>query len=114
MYILVFGNCTYGVQILLKAGDLYKEQTCAFNYMRLLKTTKMIVSGIDMKISPHISLYAALMNFLLLKQYMDTSNDIYLTRFKSSVNTLNLAGGSHIFISKQMLGKDIASVLDKT
>lgn len=66
-----------------------------------------------MKTSPRVSLNAALMTFLLLKQCTNESNDTYFTRFKLSVETLNLAGGAHMFISDQILGMDIASVTNK-
>ena len=53
------------------------------------------------------------MTFLLLKQYTNESNNTYLTRFKLSVDTLNLAGGAYMFISEQMLAKKISPATNK-
>eukprot|EP00555_Chaetoceros_dichaeta_P015393 CAMPEP_0198275326 /NCGR_PEP_ID=MMETSP1447-20131203/64102_1 /TAXON_ID=420782 /ORGANISM="Chaetoceros dichaeta, Strain CCMP1751" /LENGTH=154 /DNA_ID=CAMNT_0043970089 /DNA_START=87 /DNA_END=552 /DNA_ORIENTATION=+ len=39
-----------------------------------------------------------------MRQGENETNDNYLTRFKSSAKTLKLAGGDHIFVSKEMLG----------
>ena len=72
------------------------------------------MSGIDTKMSPRVSLHAAMMmSFLLLKQYTNEANDTHLLCFKSSAERLNLEGGGHLFISEQMLGKKIASATDK-
>ena len=51
--------------------------------------------------------HTAIMNFVLMKQYAGETNDAYLTRFKSMISTLNIAGGEHIFVSKQMLKKEL-------
>ena len=52
------------------------------------------------------------MSFILMKQYDNETNDAYLTRFKSSIKTLKLTGGEHIFVSEQMLGNDIKASIE--
>ena len=49
-----------------------------------------------------------IMNFILLKQQKHKTNDGYLTRFKSMVQTLKIAGGEHILMSREMLGNELA------
>jgi len=100
MYSLVFGNCTDGVPTLHKAEELYEEKYCAFDCTWLLKIIKSIVSVIDTKMIPIVSLHTAMMYFLFLKQYGNEANDAYLTRFKPGAKTLNSAGGGHLFISE--------------
>ena len=113
IYSLVFGNCTDGVRTLIKSEDLYEEKSKLFDCVWILKTCKSIVCGVDTKASPRLSLHTALLSFLLLKQYGNESNDAYLTRFKSSCETLILAGGAHIFVSEQMMNKKIADATTK-
>ena len=65
----------------------------------------MIVSGLDTKVNVRVSLHAAMLNYMLMKQYSNKSNDTYLMRFRSMVETLKLTGGEHILVSKTLLGK---------
>jgi hypothetical protein len=48
-----------------------------------------------------------------MRQYDNETNDDYLTRFKSMVETLILAGGEHILVSKELIGKDDLSLATK-
>ena len=42
-----------------------------------------------------------------MKQYSIESNDTYLQRFKSMMSTSKITGSDHIFVSKEMLNKEI-------
>ena len=53
-------------------------------------------------------MHDSMTNYFPLKQQQYESNDGYLTRSKSMVETLKIAGGEHIFVSKAMLKKDIS------
>ena len=53
----------------------------------------MIVSGIVTNVNLRVSLHDVLINFMLLKQFGNESNEAYHTRFKSIVETLKIAGG---------------------
>ena len=48
-------------------------------------------------------------NFILLKQQQHETNDTYLTRFKSMIETLKIAGGEHVLVSPILLEKTIAN-----
>ena len=47
-------------------------------------------------------MHSAMMSFILMKQHDNKANDAYLTRFKSMVQTLKIAGGEHVLVSKVM------------
>ena len=85
---------------MIKSEEFYEEKSRLFDCVWILKTCNTIVSGIDTKISPRVSLHTALLSFPFLKQYVKESNDAHLTRFKSSCGTLILAGGGHIFLKR--------------
>ena len=53
----------------------------------------MIVSGLDTKVNLRVALHDAIMNYILLKQYVHKTNNAHLTRFKFMVETLRIAGG---------------------
>ena len=107
IYSLVYGNCTDSVRTMLKTDDDYESKSQSFDHSWLFKKVKMIVSGLDTKMNVRVSLHAAMLNYMLMKQYQYETNDAYLTRFRSMTETLKLAGGEHILVSESLLGKEI-------
>mmetsp|Transcript_11443 Transcript_11443/g.16184 ORF Transcript_11443/g.16184 Transcript_11443/m.16184 type:complete len:134 (-) Transcript_11443:1703-2104(-) len=106
IYSLVYGNCTDGIHTMLKGDSEYEARSKTFDYEWLFKKVKTIVSGLDTKVNLRVSLHAAMLNFLNIRQGENETNDDFLTRFKSMAETLKIAGGEHIFTSKEMLGVD--------
>ena len=49
IYSLIYGNCTEGVQTMLKADSDYEVKSQNFDYEWLFKKAKAIVSGLDTK-----------------------------------------------------------------
>ena len=68
---------------------------------------KTIVSGLDTKVNLRVSLHDVIINFMLLKQFGNETNEAYHSRFKSMLETLKIAGGEHILISPEMLGMKV-------
>jgi len=66
---------------------------------------KTTISGIDTQINLRVSLHAAMIIFLLLKQYSNETNDAYLTRFKSAIHALIIVGGKHLLVSALAMGR---------
>ena len=107
IYNLVYGNCTDSVRTMVKTDDNYESKSLIFDHEWLFKKVKMIVSGLDTKVNLRVSLHAAMLNYMLMKQYPNETNNTYLTRFRSMVETLKLAGGKHMLMSDTLLGKKI-------
>ena len=107
IYSLIFGNCTEGVQAMLRGDKEYEVKSKAFNCAWILEKVKTITSGLDTKVNLRVSLHDTLLNFMLLRQFPDETNDAYLTRFKSMVETLKIAGGEHLLVSPTLMGKTI-------
>ena len=57
-------------------------------------------------------MHSAMTSFMLLKQHDNEANDVYLTCFKSMVQTLKIAGGEHGLVSKVMLKKEVVDATD--
>ena len=109
IYSLVYRNCTDSVQTMLKADEEYEEKSKDFDHAWLFKKIKIIVSGLDTKVNLRVSLHDTMTNFFLLKQQAHESNDAYLTRFKSMIETLKIAGGNHILVSETLVKKEISN-----
>ena len=80
-----------------------KEKDCGWILIKI----KTITSGLDTNVNLRVSLHSALLNFTLLRQFNDETNDAYLTRFKSMIETLKIAGGEHMLVSPTLMGKTI-------
>ena len=92
------------MRTIVKTDDEYKKRSKSFYCAWLLKKVKRTISGIDTKINLRVSLHAAMIIFLLLKQYSNNKNDAYLTRFKSGIQTLIITGGKHILVGELTMG----------
>ena len=68
----------------------------------------MIVSGLDTKVNIRVSLQNSISNYMLIRQQPSETNDAYLTRFKSMVATLKIAGGENILVSSTMLKREMS------
>ena len=104
IYGIVFGNCTESVQTMTRTDSEYEQKSKIFDHAWLLQKVKTIVSGLDTKVNLRVSLHDVIINFMLLKQFGNETNEAYHSRFKSMVETLKIAGGEHILISPEMLG----------
>ena len=90
---------------MIKADAKFEEK----NYKWLLPKVKTIVSKLGTKVNLRVSLHAVVQNYINLMQQVYESNNGYLTQFKSMVETLKIAGGEHLLVSKEMLGKDYST-----
>ena len=75
------------------------------NIMWLLENLKKAVSGINSKANTRMTLVKAITSLINTKQGATESDDKFLTRFKSSVNTVELAGGNIIFFPTNLMEK---------
>ena len=107
VYSLMYGNCTESLQTMLRADSEFELKSKTLDHKWLFEKVKTIVSGLDTKVNLRVSLHDVMFNFILLKQQQHETNDAYLTRFKSMIETLKIAGGEHVLISPVLLGKTI-------
>ena len=93
LYGLVFGDFTESVQTMIRTDSEHDEKAKVFDHAWLLQKLKTIVSSLDAKVNSRVSLHDVVLNFMLLKQFANESNEACHTRFKSMVETLKIAGG---------------------
>ena len=77
----------------------------------LLSELKKMVSGINDKVNPHLTLHEAIVTLYKMEQYPVKANDHYLERFKANIHTVELAKGGHIFCSPKLLSKTSGNTL---
>ena len=88
----IFGNCTESVQTMIRTDSEHKEKSI-FYHAWLSQKAKMMVSGLDKKLSLRASLHDVIMKFMIVKKFNNDAKEACHTRFKSRVETLNIAGG---------------------
>ena len=64
---------------------------------------KKVISGIDKKDNARVTYHDALAALYKMKQGQDESNSEYLERFRSNVNTAELAQASNVFCSPALM-----------
>ena len=104
IYSYVWGQCSGGLRAVISGDPEYKEKSDRRDLLWLLKKLKMAVAGLDEKANKYDIVYTALMIVVTMRQGETESNDDYLTRFKSNWETMMLIGGSHFFVSKEIIG----------
>ena len=112
VYTIVFGNCTDSVQTMIKTDSEYEEKSKTFDHAWLFEKVKTIVSGLDTKVNLRVSLHDVMLNFMLLKQFPNETNEAHHTKFKSMIETLKIAGGEHLLVSPSMLGAELSTATD--
>lgn len=110
MFGLVIGQCTTALCASLKGEEKYDEKNRKFDAEWLLRTVKKITAGVDSKRNTALSLHKQILMFMAMRQGATESDDDFLTRFNARAESLELAGGGHIFCSPDILKKAIEHV----
>lgn len=103
IYGIVWRQCSSALQSVIKGLDEYKSSAADHYLVWLLQQIKKVTSGIDVKAKPHNILYEAISTAFNVKQFPNESNDRYVERFKSNVQTVELVKGGHIFCSRELV-----------
>ena len=106
VYGLTWRQCSSALQAVVKGNEEFKVKSSSHDLLWLLRELKKIVSGVDVKANAHQTMYEVLTALLNMRQQQNESNDHYMERFKSNVNTLEMAKGGHIFCSHELVSTD--------
>ena len=112
IYAIVWGQCTSGVQSVLKGEEDFEEREEDVDCLWLLKSIKKITAGIDNKDNKQYTLHESIMCFFTMRQGETESNDSYLNRFKSNIQNLELVGGSNFLYSAEHVEAKGATLAD--
>ena len=81
-FAIIWGQCTSGVQSILKGEANFKQEEEDVNCLWLLKTVNKITAGIKNKDNKQFMLYEELMYFFTKRQGETNSNDSFTNIFK--------------------------------
>ena len=99
----VWGQCSEGLQNMIKYSDEYEVKERAKDVVWLLKELKKVTTGIDALGNKRVTYFNALKAFVNMHQANNESDDSVLKRAKSAVETLVLAGGRHVLCSPDIM-----------
>ena len=105
VYAVVWGQCTSSLQAVLKGNGDFELKHKKRDVLWLFGQIKIVTAGIDTKSNRYKNLQTALMHLLTMRQGEIESNDKFLTRFKSNVQTVELAGGRQYLVPIKWIGE---------
>ena len=103
LYALIWGQCTDGLQSVLKMDAEYEEKTKSFDGVWLLRTIKKILAGVTNYRNGAILLREKLYRLLSTRQFPDESLNEYLTRFKNNYESLKQVAGENVVIFENLI-----------
>ena len=103
LYRVIWGQCSNGLQEVVKANDEFLKKSKDFNCIWLLKQCKMISAGVNAKANKHSTLVKALTGLCNIKQGETESNNSFRKRVDAYALTLKLSGGEHIMCSPTLI-----------
>ena len=103
IYAIVWGQCSSSLQAVLKGDDDFERKHKKRDAVWLLEQIKVVTSGIDNKSNKYKNLLATLTQLFTMRQGDTEANDKFLNRFKSNVQTVELAGGQDFLVPMKWL-----------
>ena len=108
LYSTVWGQCSHALQARLRGVDSFDDISSKFNLLQLVAEVKKLISGIDNRSDPRLSIIESLNILIKMRQGHSESNDSYMERFRSNVAIVELVHGSHVFCSHAIIDKAAA------
>ena len=102
---LIWGQCSSGLQAVLKNDSELAEKQKDFDCVWFLTKVKTVTSGVDDKENKQKSLLDALTGFFTMKQGPFESNDVFCRRVDSNALTVQLVGGKGMLCSEKIIVK---------
>ena len=102
LYGLMWGQCSSGLQEVIKADDDYKKKAKDFDCVWLLEKLNLVSAGVDEKANKYSTLVRAITAFVTIRQGQSESNDSFRKRIEANAVTLELAGGGHVLYSPKI------------
>ena len=96
------GQCSSGLQAVVKGNRDYEVKSKAHDPLWLLGTVKKTTFGIDEKINKRLTLLENLLSLVTMRQGASESDDSFLKHFNSRFLTFELAGGSQCYATKTL------------
>ena len=103
LYAIIWGQLSHAMQEVVKGDDDFVFKDTVFDCIWLLQKCKLISAGVDGKANKHYNFVLALSSLCSLQQGITESNDSFRKRVDASALTLDLAGGSHVLCSPDLI-----------
>ena len=104
LFALIWGQCTDGLQSILKMDVEYEEKSKEFDGIWLLRAVKKILAGVSNFKNAAVLVREKMMKLLTTKQYPDETIYQYMTRFKTNHSALEQVAGANILVYEQLMG----------
>ena len=102
IFALVWVQCSQGLTSALKHTKDFQGKQDSCDVIWLLQQVKELTSGIDYKTNKFYRYQQAMLKFWTIKQGQYESTDAFFTRFNSTYQTLEFAGGADSLFSNDL------------
>ena len=93
IYGIIWGQCNSGLQSSLKVNEDFPSKSKMSDLLWLMKETKNITAGIDVKLNKSASLYLYIIRFIKLQQGENEPNYTFKLHFDNVYDIMELDGG---------------------
>ena len=103
LYGLIWGQCSSGLQEVVKTKDEFKKKEEKFDVIWLLEKIKLVSSGVEGCSNKHANLIKSITSLCTIKQGSTESNDSFRKRIDAYALTLSLTNGKHVLVSPELI-----------
>ena len=103
VYRIMWGQTRSVLRSTLRGLDDFETKSKKLDALWLIDQMKKATTGIDSKDNPRVTLHDAVAAIYKLRQGETESNDLYLERFISLADTVELANGANIFCTTMIM-----------
>ena len=114
IFALVWGQCSDGLQAILKASPDYDQKSKLYDAVWLLKECKKILAGVNQYRNTSMLLREKLVKTITVRQFKEETVNQYVTRFKTNLNSLVQVGGEKILNFKVVMNAEWDEVYKKS
>ena len=96
LYGLVWGQCSTGLQEVIKADEKYDAKAEKYDVIWILEKVKLVSAGVDEKQNKYCTLVRAITAFSTMRQGASESNDSFRKQVDANALMMKLSGGAHV------------------
>ena len=103
LYVLIWGQCSDGVQSLLRLYPDFEDKANKFDGVWLLNIIEPLLAEIRSKKKICAQLIEKYLKFMLTHKYDNETVHDYMTHFKANLKALKLAGGDKVLCAETVM-----------
>ena len=114
LFAIIWGQCTDTLQSVIKLHHEYEKNAANYEGIWLLHRIEENIAGLSKEKNKCVLLREKMMTFNLTRQNENETVHDYLTRFKTNLRSLKLAGGERVIAYELIMGEELEELYQVT